>query len=125
VCFGECLTSSLWHEINAYWFELQGYHAGWSPCTFGLLHLPWPTRWIGNIPFRQWCRFGQGAKGNPKVSTKYKHLNSGYSGDVSKLQTEHVVKVIFKKVKGHRANLVPFDKAHLPRASKWDDGHAG
>jgi hypothetical protein len=75
VCFGECLTSSLWHEINAYWFELQGYHAGWSPCTFGLLHLPWPTRWIGNIPFRQWCRFGQGAKGNPKVSTKYKHLD--------------------------------------------------
>jgi hypothetical protein len=39
VCFGECLTSSLRHEINAYRFELQGYHAGWSPCTFGLLHL--------------------------------------------------------------------------------------
>jgi hypothetical protein len=33
---------------------------------------------------------------------------------VSKLQTEHAVKVIFEKVKGHRANLVPFDKLTCP-----------
>jgi hypothetical protein len=33
---------------------------------------------------------------------------------VSKLQTEHAVKVIFEKVKGHRANLVPFDNLTCP-----------
>jgi hypothetical protein len=54
------------------------------------------------------------------VSSKYKHsdLNQAIQVTVSKLQTEHVVEVIFKKVKGHRANLVLFDKAHLPIATK-------
>ncbi len=56
------------------------------------------------------------AKGNPKVSTKYKHLNLIWAiwVIVSKLWTEHVVEVIFEKVKGHRANLVPFNKLTHP-----------
>jgi hypothetical protein len=60
--------------------------------------------------------FDKVAEGNPKVSTKYKHSDLIYAiwVIVSKLWTEHAVKVIFEKIKGHRVNLVPFNKLACP-----------
>jgi hypothetical protein len=56
------------------------------------------------------------AEGNPKVSTKYKHSDLIWAiwVIVSKLWTEHAVEVIFEKIKGHRANSVPFNKLACP-----------
>ncbi len=67
------------------------------------------------------------AEGNPKVSTKYKHSDLIQAIQVigSKLQSEHVVGVIFEKVKGHRANLVLFDElTHPEQLNEMMDGQA-
>jgi hypothetical protein len=73
VCFGECSTSGLWHEINAYWSELQGCHAGLlALLTFCIYHDQHSGSW-----------FGQGGQGKSQSVYKVQafELNLGYLSD--------------------------------------------
>ncbi len=102
VCFEECLTSGLRHEINAYWSELQGCHDGLlALLAFWIYHNLHGG--LVTFHFDNDAGLDKMAEGNPKVSTKYKHSDLIQAIQVigSKLQSEHVVGVIFEKVKGH------------------------
>jgi hypothetical protein len=74
VCFGECSTSGLRNEVNAYRSEIQGCHAGLlgllAFCIYHDIH-------EGSIMFHfnNDAGLDQAAKGHLNVSTKYKHSN--------------------------------------------------
>jgi hypothetical protein len=120
VCFGECSTSGLRNEVNAYRSELQGCHAGLlgllAFCIYYDIH-------EGSITFHFDNDVGldKAAEGHLKVSTKYKHsdLIRAIQVIVFKLWTKHQVSVSFEKVKGHRADFVPF--AHLTRPEQLNE----
>jgi hypothetical protein len=115
VCFGECSTSGLRNEVNAYRSGIQGCHVGLlgllAFCIYHEVH-------EGSITFHfdNDAGLDKVAKGHLKVSTKYKHSNliQAIRVIVFKLRTEHSVEVGFKQVKGHRADFVPFDKLTRP-----------
>jgi hypothetical protein len=102
VCFGECSTSGLRNEVNAYRSEIQGCHAGLlgllAFCIYHDIH-------EGSIMslFDNDAGLDKAAEGHLNVSTKYKHSDLIWAIQVIvfKLWTEHKVEVTFKKVKGH------------------------
>jgi hypothetical protein len=115
VCFGECSTSGLRNEVNAYRSEIQGCHAGLlgllAFCIYHDIH-------EGSIMFHfnNDAGLDQVAEGHLNVSTKYKHSDLIWAIQVIvfKLWTEHKVEVTFEKVKGHRADFIPFAKLTRP-----------
>jgi hypothetical protein len=126
VCFGECSTSGLRHEVNPYRSEIQGCHAGLlgllAFCIYHDLH-----GGSVNFHFDNDAGLDKAAEGHLKVSTKYKHSDiiRAIRVIVSKLQSEHQVAVSFVKVKGHKADFVPFDKLTRPeQLNEIMDGRA-
>jgi hypothetical protein len=115
VSFGECSTSGLRNEVNAYRSELQGCHAGLlgllAYCIYHDLHRGSVTFYFDND-----AGLDKAAEGNLNVSTKYKHsdLIRAICVITFKLRTKHAVEVSFEKVKGHRADFIPFNKLTRP-----------
>jgi hypothetical protein len=115
VCFGECSTSGLQNEVNAYRSEIQGCHTGLlgllAFCIYHNIH-------EGSITFHfdNDAGLDKAAEGHLNVSMKYKHSNliRAIRVIVLKLWTEHKVEVTFEKVKGHRADFVPLAQLTRP-----------
>jgi hypothetical protein len=115
VMFGECSTSGLRHEVNAYRSELQGCHAG----LLGLLAFSIYHKVEGGtvtFHFDNDAGLDKAAETNTNVTTRLKHsdLIRAIRCIAYKLRKEHLIAVHFLKVQGHRSDFVPFDQLTRP-----------
>jgi hypothetical protein len=114
-CFGECSTTGTRKEVNAYRCEVQGCHAG----LLGLLALAIHHQIQGgsvDCYFDNDAGLNQSAACHLSVSMKLKHgdLIQAIRQIVHRLYDEHSISVQFRKVKGHKADFIPFDQLSRP-----------
>jgi hypothetical protein len=124
-CFGECSTTGTRKEVNAYRCEVQGCHAG----LLGLLAFAIHHQIQGgsvDCYFHNDAGLNQSAAHHLSVSMKLKHgdLIRAIHWIVHKLYNEHSISVQFCKVKGHKADFIPFDQLSRPeQLNKLMDNH--
>ena len=125
-CCGECSTSGLRSEVNAYRSELQGCHAGLlGLMAFAIYH----QLHGGSVTFHFDNDAGvdKSAESYLNVPTRYKHadLVKAIRVIVYRLKTEHEIQVTFEKVQGHRLRHVRYEQLTRPeQLNEMMDGRA-
>jgi hypothetical protein len=114
-CCGECSTSGLRNEVNAYRSELQGCHAGLLGLyAFSIYH----QLQGGSVTFHFDNDAGvdKSAERHLNVPERYKHadLVRAIRVIVFRLRTEHDIIITFDKVQGHRLRHVRYDQLTRP-----------
>jgi hypothetical protein len=125
-CFGECSTTGTRKEVNAYRCEVQGCHAG----LLGLLAFAIYHQIQGgsvDCYFDNDAGLNQSAACHLSMSMKLKHgdLIQAIHWIVYKLYNEHSILVRFRKVKGHKADIIQFNQlSHPKQLNEVMDTHA-
>jgi hypothetical protein len=114
------------HEVNSYRSEIQGCHAG----LLGLLAFAIYHQIQGghvDFYFDNDAGLNQLADSNLNITMKLKHgdLIRSIHQIVHKLKVGHSIHVQFVKVKGHKADFIPFAQlSHPEQLNELMDTHA-